>query len=239
MWTLCRWPLLTVKSGRTPAMTPPLCHLSRLMKHALVWTRNGCESSLKLSKSSAWTGRPQKSPPAANSTSGSCSQGAANRPLASGQPLSSWKSIRNSLRRRTPCNRHASTLLLRPLSPRLTAPNKRATKLPSVEKAVAAHLCPPMANGWKSKTAHPSKPCRTTSALASRVFTADCQATSALHTVAVLQVYQAKHLHSVWMSLDLNRLCLMSCAVLKTWPCAPLKPLPKPSVVGSGVPHVA
>ncbi|ROL52281.1 hypothetical protein DPX16_3433 [Anabarilius grahami] len=37
--------------------------------------------------------------------------------------------------------------------------------LPPLDEAVAAHLCPPAAVGWKTKRSLPSKPCRTTSAL--------------------------------------------------------------------------
>ncbi len=58
--------------------------------------------------------------------------------------------------------------------------------------SVAAHLCPPTAIGWTAKAAHPSKPCRTTSALAGRAYTSAGQAASALHSMAVLQVFQAK-----------------------------------------------
>lgn len=57
---------------------------------------------------------------------------------------------------------------------------------------MAAHLCLPTAFGWKAKVAHPSKPCRTTSALSSRAYASAGQAGSALHTMAVLQVFQAK-----------------------------------------------
>ncbi|KAL0204601.1 hypothetical protein M9458_002619, partial [Cirrhinus mrigala] len=38
-------------------------------------------------------------------------------------------------------------------------------KLPPLDKSVVTHLCPPTAIGWKAKASHPSKPCRTTSAL--------------------------------------------------------------------------
>lgn len=60
-----------------------------------------------------------------------------------------------------------------------------------MEEAVAVHLCPPTALGWKMRASHPLKPCRTTSVLASKAFAADGQGGSALHTMAVLQVYQA------------------------------------------------
>ncbi len=62
--------------------------------------------------------------------------------------------------------------------------------LPPLDESVAAHLCPPRAIGWKAKAAHPSKPCRTTSALAGRAYSSAGQAASAFHSMAVLQVFQ-------------------------------------------------
>ncbi len=64
--------------------------------------------------------------------------------------------------------------------------------MPQLDESVAVHLCPPTAIGWKAKASHPSKPCRTTSALAGRSYASAGQAASALHSMAVLQVYQAK-----------------------------------------------
>ncbi len=49
-----------------------------------------------------------------------------------------------------------------------------------------------MANSWKAKATHASKPCRATSALAGHACTSAGQAASALHSMAVLQVFQAK-----------------------------------------------
>ncbi len=66
-----------------------------------------------------------------------------------------------------------------------------------LDESVAAHLCPPTAIGWKAKASHPSKPCRITSALAGRSYASAGQAASALHSMAVLQVYQAKLLSAV------------------------------------------
>ncbi len=65
-------------------------------------------------------------------------------------------------------------------------------KLPPLDESVAAHLCSPMAIGWKAKVTHPSKPCRATSALAGRAYTSAGQAALALYSMAVLQVFQAK-----------------------------------------------
>ncbi|KAL0190897.1 hypothetical protein M9458_013595, partial [Cirrhinus mrigala] len=54
------------------------------------------------------------------------------------------------------------------------------SKPPSLQEAVTAHLL-------KAHAAHPSKPCRTTSALANRAYAAAGQAGLVLHTMAVLQ----------------------------------------------------
>ncbi len=59
---------------------------------------------------------------------------------------------------------------------------------------MAAHLCPPTAIGWKVRASHPSKLCRATSALAGRAYSVAGQAAPALHSMAVLQVFQAKML---------------------------------------------
>ncbi len=64
------------------------------------------------------------------------------------------------------------------------AEEKRYERMPQLDESVAAHLCPPTAIGWKAKASHPSKSCRTTSALAGRSYASAGQ--------AVLQVYQAK-----------------------------------------------
>lgn len=68
--------------------------------------------------------------------------------------------------------------------------------LPPIEEAVSTHLCPPSA-GWQSKAVHPSKACRTSSALTGRAYAAAGQAGSALHTMAVLQVFQANLLQQM------------------------------------------
>ncbi len=46
------------------------------------------------------------------------------------------------------------------------AEEKGYERMPQLDESVAAHFCPPTAIGWKAKASHPSKPCRTTSALA-------------------------------------------------------------------------
>ncbi|XDV11774.1 hypothetical protein PO909_000618 [Leuciscus waleckii] len=72
------------------------------------------------------------------------------------------------------------------------AKEKGYEAIPPLEEAVAAHLCLSSTAGWKTKASHPSKPCHTTSALAGRAYATTGQAASALHTMAVLQVIQAK-----------------------------------------------
>ncbi len=67
---------------------------------------------------------------------------------------------------------------------------------------MAAHLCPPTAIGWKGRASHPFKPCRATSALAGHASSAAGQAASALHSMAVLYVFQPKMLASEEAGLD-------------------------------------
>ncbi len=56
--------------------------------------------------------------------------------------------------------------------------------------------------GWKARASHPSKPCRATSALAEHAFSPAGQSASALHLMAVLQVFQAKMLANEEAGLD-------------------------------------
>ncbi|KAI2655719.1 Transposon Ty3-G Gag-Pol polyprotein [Labeo rohita] len=106
--------------------------------------------------------------------------------LASGPLRSSLRSTRNSPDPGAPPTQRACV-------PRLPPPSHKGyEKLPPLDESVAAHLCPPTAIGWKTKASHPSKPCRTTSALAGRAYTSAGQAASALHSMAILQVFQAK-----------------------------------------------
>ncbi len=72
-------------------------------------------------------------------------------------------------------------------------------KLPPVEEAVVAHLCPSAAVNWRvrNNASLPSKPCRANANLAGKAFSAAGQEASALHVMAILQVYQAKLLKSL------------------------------------------
>ncbi len=60
-----------------------------------------------------------------------------------------------------------------------------------VEDNLASHLSPSLAPSWKSRPLLPTKPCRTTSALIGKSYIAAGQAGMALHTMAILQTYQA------------------------------------------------
>ncbi len=65
------------------------------------------------------------------------------------------------------------------------------TAIPVVEDTLASHLSPSLAPSWKSRPLFPTKPCRTTSALIGKSYIAAGQAGMALHTLAILQAYQA------------------------------------------------
>ncbi len=66
--------------------------------------------------------------------------------------------------------------------------------IPQVERVVAVHLCPRNAATWRNRPQLPSKACKLTAALAAKAYSAAGQAASALHAMAILQVYQAKAL---------------------------------------------
>ncbi len=65
------------------------------------------------------------------------------------------------------------------------------TAIPVIEDTLASHLSPSLAPSWKSRPLLPTKPCRTTSALIGKSYIAAGQAGMALHTMAILQAYQA------------------------------------------------
>ncbi len=107
------------------------------------------------------------------------------------KPTRRWRSWRSpySARLRTSASSALTTID--------GAEEKGYERMSQLDESVAAHLCPPTAIGWKAKASHPSKPCRTTLALAGRSYASAGQAASALHSMAVLQVYQAKLLSAV------------------------------------------
>ncbi len=63
--------------------------------------------------------------------------------------------------------------------------------MPAVEETLVAHLVPNSAPSWKSRPLLPSKPCRVTSALVGKSHMAAGQAAATLHSIGVLQAYQA------------------------------------------------
>ncbi len=65
------------------------------------------------------------------------------------------------------------------------------TAMPMVEDTLAFQLSPSLAPSWKSRPLLSTKPCRTTSALIGKSYIAAGQAGMALHTMAILQAYQA------------------------------------------------
>ncbi len=71
------------------------------------------------------------------------------------------------------------------------------TAMPVIEDTLASHLSPSLASSWKSRPLLPSKPCRTTSALIGKSYIAAGQAGMALHTMAILQAYQAEVLKEI------------------------------------------
>ncbi len=65
------------------------------------------------------------------------------------------------------------------------------TAIPVVEDTLASHLSSSLAPSWKSRPLLPTKPFMTTSALIGKSYIAAGQAGMALHTMAILQAYQA------------------------------------------------
>ncbi len=65
------------------------------------------------------------------------------------------------------------------------------TAIPLIEDMLASHLSPSLASSGKSRPLLPTKPCRTPSALIGKSYIMAGQAGMALHTMAILQAYQA------------------------------------------------
>ncbi|KAI2665750.1 hypothetical protein H4Q32_022839 [Labeo rohita] len=82
------------------------------------------------------------------------------------------------------------------ISPSLTTldggPARGYTEVPQVERAIAMHLCPQNAASWRGRPRLPSRACKFSSTLVAKVYAGSGQAASALHAMAILQVYQAK-----------------------------------------------
>ncbi|KAI2661975.1 hypothetical protein H4Q32_007693 [Labeo rohita] len=81
-------------------------------------------------------------------------------------------------------------------SPSLTTldggPARGYTEVPQVERAIAMHLCLQNAASWRGQPKLPSRACKFSSTLVAKAYSASGQAASALHAMAILQVYQAK-----------------------------------------------
>ncbi len=109
-----------------------------------------------------------------------------------------------ALRQRSPPSslKYTTSSRNRDAPPTRLAEEKGHKHLPPLDESVAAHLCPPTAIGWKARASHPSKPCRAPSALAGHIYSAAGQAACALHSMVVLQVFQAKMLANEEAGLD-------------------------------------
>ncbi|ROL46138.1 hypothetical protein DPX16_23804 [Anabarilius grahami] len=70
------------------------------------------------------------------------------------------------------------------------------TCIPPVEESIAAHLCPSSAS-LKAGAMLPSRPCRLTAHIADKAYAASGEEISALHVMAVLQVFQAQLLKTL------------------------------------------
>ncbi len=81
------------------------------------------------------------------------------------------------------------------------------TAIPVVEDTLASHLSPSLAPSWKSRPLLPTKPCRTTSALIRKSYITAGQAGMALHTMAILQAYQADVLNEMDEGTGLTATC--------------------------------
>ncbi|KAL0146880.1 hypothetical protein M9458_057819 [Cirrhinus mrigala] len=71
-------------------------------------------------------------------------------------------------------------------------PAREYTEIPQVERAITMHLCPQNAASWRGRPRLPSRACKFSSTLVAKVYAASGEAASALHAMAILQVYQAK-----------------------------------------------
>ncbi|XP_067233771.1 uncharacterized protein [Chanodichthys erythropterus] len=79
--------------------------------------------------------------------------------------------------------------------------------MPQVEETLASYLSPESASSLKSPTL-PTRPLRTTSALVGRAYTSVGQAAACLHTMSVLQAYQADLLGEIDQSGEASFECI-------------------------------
>ncbi len=171
-------------SGHVPArsLKPPLCpSLHGRVIRVRVLTRAVEELGLE------WTAPEEPA-------HGLLNEDIVSHPLLSGQLRLCLQSTKSSSSHGRSPSQHVLTHSLLLLTPRTE--EKGYTKLPPLEEAVAAHLCPPSSLGLKA-AAHPSTPCRLTSSFANRAYAAADQAGLALYMMSVLQVFQAKLLRDM------------------------------------------
>ncbi len=71
---------------------------------------------------------------------------------------------------------------------------KGYVEIPPVERTIAMQLCPQSAATWRGNPRLPSRACKFSSALTAEDYRAAVQAASALHGMALLQIYKAKAL---------------------------------------------
>ncbi|KAL0195617.1 hypothetical protein M9458_009189, partial [Cirrhinus mrigala] len=73
-----------------------------------------------------------------------------------------------------------------------SGPARGYMEIPQVERAIAMHLCEQNAASWRGRLRLPSRASKFSSTLVAKAYTASGQAASALHAMAILQMYQAK-----------------------------------------------
>ncbi len=170
---------------------PAPCILRSPAHPAQVWTLFFSATCLTLWRSWIWNGLPQRNHPVAALMNGFCRSAA--RPLINEICHSSQMSTMRLPNPGVHPTRPAYVPLLPPSSLRSMAwkKNYMTDCIPLMSQWVRISARP-WPFGWKAKAAHPSKPCRTTSALAGRAYSSAGQAASALHSMVVLQVLQAK-----------------------------------------------
>ncbi len=78
--------------------------------------------------------------------------------------------------------------------------------MPLVEETLAEYLAPNSDTAWKSHPLLPSKPCRVTSILVGKSYSAAGQSAAKHYTMAVLQAYQAKLLKELDEGEGMTRL---------------------------------
>ncbi len=178
---LIRWKLC-----RPRTMTPPPCILPNA-------SSPGMDAELFLTNAVEELGlewSPQRNHPVAAWMNGSC-QGRCQAPRHRASPFSQRSTTRSPILGVHPtCPAYVPRLL--PPSPRSTARKKKdaTTCLAWMSQWLCISVC--QGHWLEGKTRPSSKPCRMISALAGRAYSSAGQASSALHSMTVLQVFHAK-----------------------------------------------